>query len=119
MANILQINGADIPAPKKCQIGISDQDLNSDADSNAEMHRNRVAVKRKIVNEWGPLTWSEISLILTSIKDVFFDVRYPDPQTGQFEIKRFYVGDRTTPVALMNNDGSITWEGLSADFVEK
>lgn len=117
--DILKINGVAIPAPEKCQVDISDQDLNSDTDANAELHRNRVAVKRKISNEWGPLTWPEVSKILTAIKDVFFDVTYPDPQTGNFETKRMYVGDRTAPVLVIENDDSITWEGLTADFVEK
>lgn len=117
--SILQINGADIPAPKICKVGISDQDLNSDTDSNGNLHRNRVTIKRKISNEWGPLTWPEISKILTSIKDVFFNVTYPDPQTGKFETKKMYVGDRTVPIAVLQEDGSIIWEGLTADFVEK
>lgn len=117
--SILQINGADIPAPKTCKIGISDQDLNSDTDSNGNLHRNRIAIKRKISNEWGPLTWSEISNILTSIKGVFFNVTYPDPQTGKYETKKMYVGDRTAPIATMQENGSIMWEGLTADFVEK
>lgn len=118
MTNILRINGADIPAPIKLQVLVSDQDLNSDTDANAELHRNRVAVKRKIACEWGPLTWTEISTILTSIRDVFFYVTYPDPQTGKFETKRMYVSDRTAPI-LVVTDGNITWEGLTADFVEK
>lgn len=116
---ILKINGVEITAPQTCKIGIADQDLNSDTDANAELHRNRVAVKRKIVNEWGPLTWPEISKILTSIKDVFFDVTYPDPETGKYETKRMYVGDRTAPIVLIQEDGSIMWEGLTADFIEK
>ena len=31
--SILQVNGAEITAPKTCKIGISDQDYNSDTDS--------------------------------------------------------------------------------------
>lgn len=117
--SILEVNGAEIPAPKKCQVGIADQDYNSDTDSNGNLHRNRVAVKRKISNEWGPLTWKEISKILTSIKDEFFNLKYPDPQTGKYETKKMYVGDRTAPIAVEQDDGSIIWEGLTADFVEK
>ena len=30
-----------------------------------------------------------------------------------------YVGDRTSPIAVLQDDGSIMWEGLTADFVEK
>ena len=116
---ILKINGAEIPAPKTCKIARSDQDYNSDTDSNGNLHRNRVAIKRKISNEWGPLTWAEISKVLTSIKDVFFNVTYPDPETGKYETKRMYVGDRTAPIVVILDDGSIMWEGLTADFVEK
>lgn len=116
---ILEINGVEVPAPKTCKITISDQDYNSDTDSNGDLHRNRVTIKRKISNEWGPLTWAEISKILTSIKDVFFNVTYPDPQTGKYETKRMYVGDRPALIAVLQDDGSIMWEGLTADFVEK
>lgn len=116
---ILKINGTKIPAPKKCQVVIADQDINSDTDANAKLHRNRVAVKRTISNEWGPLEWDEISKILTSIKDVFFSVTYPDPQTGKFETKTMYVGNRTAPVLVLKGDGTFIWEGLSADFVEQ
>lgn len=116
---ILKINGVIIPAPDKLQVTIADQDLNSEADANAELHRNRVAVKRKISCTWGPLSWTDMSKTLTSIKDVFFNVYYPDPQTGKFETKRMYVGDRTAPVLVISETGEITWEGLSADLVEK
>lgn len=117
--SILQVNGADIPAPSSLQVTVSDQDLNSDTDANGNLHRNRITVKRKVSCQWGPLSWADTSKLLTAIKDVFFDVTYPDPQTGQFETKQMYVGDRTIPVLILNNDGSIEWGNLSADFVEK
>lgn len=117
--SILQINGADMPAPSSLQVTVADQDLNSDTDANGNLHRNRITVKRKLSCEWGPLSWTDTSKLLTSIKDVFFNVKYPDPETGKFETKRMYVGDRTAPVLIENNDGSIEWGNLSADFVEK
>jgi len=116
--SIIRINGAEIPAPLPFSVGISDQDLNSDTDANAELHRNRVAVKRKLDLEWGPLSWPDISKILKSIKDVFFDVTYPDPETGNFETIRAYVGDRTAPICIVEGD-QITWAGLKANIVEK
>lgn len=116
--NILEINDTVIPSPTRIQVIISDQDLNSDTDANMELHRNRVAVKRKISCEWKSLTWDEIKTILTAIKDVFFNIRYPDPETGNFETKVFYVSDRTAPVLVTKGD-SIIWEGLACDFVEK
>lgn len=116
--SIIQINGADIPAPLPFTVTISDQDLNSDTDANAELHRNRVAVKRKIDLEWGALTWSEISKLLKAIKDVFFEVTYPDPETGEYETKTMYVGDRSAPTCVVE-DGEIYWLGLKANLVEK
>lgn len=117
--SILQVNGADMPAPSSLQVTVSDQDLNSDTDANGDLHRNRITVKRKVSCGWGPLSWQDTSKLLTAIKDVFFDVTYPDPQTGKFETKRMYVGDRTMPVLILNDKGSIEWGNLSADFVEK
>lgn len=117
--SIIQINGADIPAPLPFSVEIADQDLNSDTDANANLHRNRVNVKRKIALEWGPLTWNQISTILTAMKDVFFDATYPDPLTGSYETKRFYVGNRKAPVCHVEDDGTIMWQALQLDIVEK
>lgn len=117
--SILQVNGADIPAPKPFKVTISDIDMDSDSDANGNLHRNRINVKRKLPLEWGPLSWQEISQILTSVKDVFFDCKYPDPQTGKYEVKRMYVGDRTAAICVEQDDGSLMWEGLTMDFVEK
>lgn len=116
---VIQINGVGMPAPLPFTVTISDQDLNSDTDANAELHRNRVAVKRKIELEWGPLDWDEISKILKAVKNVFFDVTYPDPETGDFETKRMYVGDRTAPIFYIDEVGNITWQNLKLNLVEK
>lgn len=45
--SILQVNGADIPAPQTLQVTVSDQDLNSDTDANGNLHRNRITIKKK------------------------------------------------------------------------
>lgn len=116
--NILTIKEIAVTAPAKLSVGISDQDVNSDTDANATLHRNRVAIKRKLSCEWGDLSWNEISTILNASSDVFFPIKYPDPKTGNFETKTFYVGDRTSPVALIKNN-TVEWQGLSCDFIEQ
>lgn len=50
---------------------------------------------------------------------MFFSVRYPDPQTGKFETKQMYVGDRTAPICCEQEDGSLMWESLKMDIVER
>lgn len=119
MASVIQFNGEDIASPLPFQVLISDQDKNSDTDSNGDLHRNRITVKRKISLEWKMLSWPDISKILTLTEDTFFKCRYPDPKTGNFETKIFYVGDRTAPICVEQPDGNVLWEGLSMEIAEK
>lgn len=110
---MLRINGVDITAPKAFQVDIEDVDGESGRNARGEMLRDRIAIKRKLNCEWGPLNDEQISTILKSVKDVFFTVSYPDPEEGTIS-KTFYVGNRNMP---MLHKG--LWEGLKMNFVEK
>ena len=116
--SIIQFKGENIPSPSSVQIGIKDQDQDSDTNAQGEVERNRIAIKRTLSIEWGPLEWSEISKILQLVSDVYVKVNYPDPQTGKYEIKTFYVGDRPTLVALQDGN-TLLWTGLKFEMVEK
>ena len=111
---MLRINGVDITAPKAFQVDIEDVDGESGRNARGEMLRDRIAIKRKLNCEWGPLNYEQISTILKSVKDVFFTVSYPDPEEGTTISKTFYVGNRNMP--MLNNR---LWEGLKMSFVEK
>lgn len=111
---MLRINGVDITAPKAFQVDIEDVDGESGRNARGEMLRDRIAIKRKLNCEWGPLNDEQISTILKSVKDVFFTVSYPDPEEGTTISKTFYVGNRNMPM-LYNG----LWEGLKMNFVEK
>ena len=115
---ILTINGVDVKDPKVLQVDVTDIDKESERNANGTMQRTRVAVKRKLTVEWGPLSNSEISKILNAVSDVFFTVKYPDPVTGGVTTKTFYTGDRTAPVLRVNN-GVTRWEGLKTNLVER
>ncbi|MNW69965.1 hypothetical protein D3C74_491160 [compost metagenome] len=67
---------------------------------------------------WGPLRWADISAILTAMEDVFFPVKYPDPMTGKYEMKTFYVGNRPAPFAVAKGD-EIMWNGLKVTLTEQ
>lgn len=118
----LKINGVSIAAfPSQLTIGIYDLD---DADSSVRgsdgtLNRDRIAVKRKLEMSWNALEWEEVSSVLSAVKNVFFDVYYPDPESGTYETKTFYVGDRTMPVAIARADGSIVWLGMSLSLIER
>lgn len=115
---ILTIAGVDVKDPSVFQVDIMDIDKESERNANGTMQRTRVATKRKLTVEWGPLSNSEISKILKSVKDVFFIVKYPDPYEGTTITKTFYSGDRSAPV-LRVRDGVVRWEGLKTNLVEQ
>lgn len=116
--SIIQFKGENIPSPLPPQIGIKDLDQDSDTNSQGEVERNRIAVKRTLSIEWGPLPWADVSKILNLVKDVYVSVNYPDPQDYQFETRTFYVGDRPVLAALEDGD-TIMWTGLKFEMVEK
>lgn len=115
---ILTIAGVEVKDPKVFQVEIMDIDKESERNASGTMQRTRVAIKRKLTVEFGPLSNSEISKILNSVSDVFFTVKYPDPVVGGYATKTFYTGDRTAPV-LRTVNGVARWEGLKTSFVEK
>ncbi len=117
---MLKINNTPVKSPSVFQVDIYDLDSPDTARNTlGEMLRDRIAVKRKLICEWPPLTMAEISPILSAVKDVYFEVTYPDPVTGNLaETKTFYVGDRQMPLWKKKGD-EYTWEGLKMNFIEK
>ena len=115
---ILTINGIEVKDPKTFQVEIQDIDKESERNANGTMQRTRVAIKRKLIIEWPPLSNDEISKILGGLSDVFFTVKYPDPAVGGITTKTFYSGDRTAPVLKVIN-GVVRWEGLKTNLIEK
>lgn len=114
---MIKINGVAIATPKVFEPTISDLDGESNRNAKGEMIRDRIAVKRKLSLEWGPLTQSEIAPILNAVSGVFFTVEFPDPQLGVIS-KTMYVGDRTSP-AYSCIKGVVKWSGLKMNFIEK
>lgn len=115
---MLKIKGASIKSPKTFSVDIEDLDGDSYRNVLGQLTRDRISTKRKLSCEWGPLKNEEISTILTSVKDVFFMVEYPDPVEGRVLTKEFYVGTRTSPIYNWS-DGEVKWEGLKMNFIER
>lgn len=118
---MIKINGVDLPAtPSTYQVTVLDLDDSEATKRTADgtMHRDRIAVKRKIDMSWGPLNWADTSAILRAVQNEFFECTYPDPMTGQMETKTFYVGDRVAPFAVMRGN-EIYWSGLKLTLTER
>ncbi|MGG7199342.1 DUF6711 family protein [Clostridium butyricum] len=116
---MISVNGTEIAVPKSYKVTVSDIDGESNRNANGELVRDRIAVKRKLEMEWGPLDDSEISILLKAVKDTFFEVTFPDPQEGILT-KTMYVGDRSAPAYMYDKETKQTkWEGLNMNFIEK
>jgi len=118
---MIKINAIPIPKyPSSLSVLVSDLDDGNSTGRTIDglLHRDRIAVKRKLEMSFNMLTGSELSTLLKQISGTFFDVEYPDPQTGLMEIKNFYVGDRTSPIALLR-DGVYYWSNVSFNFIER
>ena len=118
---ILQINKIDIADPNTLTWDIYDLDSEeSGRNQLGEMFRDRVTVKRKLTCTWSPMEPDEMSRLLKAMGDVFFTLRYPDAYDGTYREGTFYVGDRSTPLYVWNNEKKkYLWEGLSANFIER
>lgn len=116
---MLKINGVAIATPKTFEVTISDLDGESNRNTNGDLIRDRIAVKRKLNCEWPPLTQDKCSTLLKAVKDVFFQVTYPDPMDGVIT-KTMYVGDRTAPAYFYNTKTKeVEWQGLKMNFIER
>lgn len=116
----LKINGVDIAVhPIEFRVTPLDLDDGETTTRTADgtLNRDRIAVKRQIDMRWNALKWSDISSILTAMQDTSFNFTYPDPMTGQYETKEFYVGNRPSHIPF-TQDGELWWDGLQITLTE-
>jgi hypothetical protein len=116
---MISINGVAIATPKSYEATVTDLDGETNRNANGELIRDRIAVKRKLNLEWGPLTQAETQTLLSAVSSVFFTVTFPDPQSGMIT-KTMYVGDRTAPAYFYDEKAKeVKWQGLKMNFIEK
>jgi hypothetical protein len=104
--SVLKINGVEIANPQTLTWDIYDLDAEEGAGRNQQgkMFRDRVAIKRKVNCTWPPMDNKEISKLLQAMSSVFFTLEYPDACTGARISGEFYVGDRSTPLYMWNEE---------------
>lgn len=115
---MIKINDVLVKSPKVFDVTINDFDGESERNARGDLIRDRITIKRTMKCEWGPLTQNEIALILSNSAGVFFTLEYPDPLLG-VATKTVYAGNRTSPVFIQRDDGTVIWENLSVSFVER
>lgn len=117
---LLKIGSVELPTPTVMQPTIQDLDSEEGTGRNqaGTMFRDRVAVKRTVHCEWGPLTKTEMATLLRAMSAASFSLTYPDPQEGMLKTITAYVGNRPVPMLVPVGANDWMWGGLSVDFTE-
>ena len=120
MADVLiRVDGVDMPNPSKLQWGLQDVSIgDSGRDDTGYMYKGRVTQKVKIELEWSAVSPSVASTILQAFNPEYINVRYFDPIANAWQIKNFYVGDRSAPVKIWSVNQKI-YETVSFDIIER
>lgn len=101
------------------EVSISDLDAETTTrTADGTLNRDRIAVKQKIDLSFAPLLWEDMSRILKATEDIFFEIYYPNPESGEYETKTVYVGDRKAAV-MMKKEEQIMWKGLKFSLIER
>lgn len=120
MSALLTIGGVEVPNPAKLEVG--SQNINNEDAGRTQsglMEMEIIATKIKLNCSWNALSWPDVSKLLQAVeKSKYLSIRYPDPKTGKYETKTFYVGDRNSPAVYMV-DGQETWSGVAMNFIER
>lgn len=116
---LLKVNNVSVKPPSEFGWGLQDVSApDAGRDLSAEMHKGRVAQKRKISLGWNNPTITETAAILQAFNPEYVEVNYLDAMSGTFETRTFYVGDRTAPLQSFTV-GERRWSKLSFDIIEK
>lgn len=120
MADVLiRVDGVDMPNPSKMSWSLQDVSIgDSGRDDTGYMYKGRVTQKRKLELEWSAVTPEKASKILNAFNPEYINVRYFDPKENSWQIKNFYVGDRSAPVKIWTVNNKI-YETVKFDIIER
>lgn len=105
-----------VPVPSKYQYDL--QDVSSPDAGRSEdgtMWKLRITQKVKIELAWSNLQTAQVAEVLNAFNAEYISVTYLDAKSGSFQTKKFYVGDRTSP--LYNSKLGV-WENVSFNIIE-
>lgn len=108
--------------PSKMEWGLMDvsaDDAGRVMDAESTMYKQRITQKRKIALAWSNPDAEVTSTILKAFNPEYVWVRYWDAMDGQFEVRRFYVGDRSAPLRQFQTLNGTRYSELSFDIIER
>lgn len=127
-ADRCRVNGVDcwaLAKPDGVSVGPNPTDAKTSgrSEGNAEMHRQIVAVKDKIVVKFRNLTQEEAQAVTAAVYQEFVTVNYVSPRYGERTGIQFYAQVNaptlTTPIQIKGQWAAWSWSGLELTLVEK
>ena len=98
---LFKVDGVVIKTPSSYSWGLQDVSAaDSGRTEDAQMHKNRIAQKRKLSLSWNNPTQEETAILLQQFNPEYVDITYPDSMSGNQETRTFYVGDRSAPMKI-------------------
>ena len=110
------------PDPSKFEWGLQDvsaDDAGRVKDANATMYKQRITQKRKIKLAWRNPRHDVVGFILRAFNPEYVWVKYWDAMDDQWDVRQFYVGDRSAPMRWFETLGGTRWSELSFDIIER
>lgn len=116
---ILQINGADMPAPTTLSIRLEDVSPGVKRALSGAAQVSRAGVKRRVEAYWAYLPPGDLEKLLTAcaMGEALFTLTYPDPVTGEARQMTAYSAERVVGLNRMNG-ASPVWTGVRVTFME-
>lgn len=120
---VFQVNGVDM-TPYIAHGGLSWQRSDVDGPNagrtlDAEMHRDRVAIKTRWDVTCRPVKSSELALILSTIEPEYVSVTYTDPVTNTVKTGDFYSNNVPAQFLMVNKAGVEYWTGVTFPLIQK
>ena len=85
-----------------------------------KMYKMLTSQKRKLKLVWNFTTAAQTSEILKAFNHEYFYVRYHDAMENAWNVREFYVGDRSAPMKWFNIDKKGTrYASVSFDIIER
>ncbi len=110
------------PDPAKFEWGLQDvsaEDAGRVRDASATMYKQRLAQKRKIKLAWANPEHDAVGRILRAFNTEYVWVRYFDAMADAWQVRQFYVGDRSAPLRWFQTLGGTRYETLEFDIIER
>ena len=84
----------------------------------AEMQRNRIAIKEKLEIQLKPVTDIELASICKAIEPEYITITYLSPRTNTVVTKEFY-GSTITAAVAYEDKGTVYYDNCSFNIVER